>query len=165
MKVILCTLAIVLLSVTLRTAPANADTDYRCLSNCIAIGTTSAAGCRQQCSYNVPLAGGAGKSTRNASVTNVPNGLAATHKVFNTPVPSEKLIDPKSSLSKKPAPSKDYACVQQCLNNGHAYKFCNLSCLKTTCAKGSPLCKDGIGATPGWASSPPAPEVPAAPPH
>lgn len=100
---------------------AMADTDYRCLTQCVNNGRTSVA-CLKECSYNVaptpaPSAGGQ-------------NSLEFSHRQFSAPAPlnSGTLLPPVRT--NHTSADKDYVCMARCQQNGMQYQFCEEQCTK-----------------------------------
>ena len=95
--------------------PAQADTDYQCLRQCVEKKEISSPACMEQCSYGIP-----------------PKSIIKHYnkKEFSTITP-----DDGSLLIKKNLPraivivSKDYACQRQCLKEGMQYALCEKRCI------------------------------------
>lgn len=123
-------LAVVFAIVT--AAPALADTDYRCLSDCIKAGRTAYA-CFATCSY-----------PGEASPPLQPQGPAqkqSAHSPFTAPAPSSEIVVPgfsplpagtpasRLSPTTQPlGPSTNFRCVNSCLANGYQHELCVQNC-------------------------------------
>ena len=95
---------------------AQADTDYRCLNECIKNGG-SATACLTQCSYNNPKI--------NEKI--IPQNK---NRELVVPVPIDSVTLPSAKTPTIESPSKDYACRTQCLKSGKQYKYCDGNCIK-----------------------------------
>ena len=137
MKILIGALAILLLGFSL---PARADIDQHCLSVCKSSGVASS-NCLAQCTYDLPQQV---PGTKNPLAT----PQAQSGKVFTAPVPTDELVLPKPQKSSLPQPTKDYACVKQCQQNGGQYQLCNDRCTRADCDVGSTLCRDLRGVAP-----------------
>lgn len=104
--------------------PAIADTDYRCLTQCVNEGTSSAT-CLKKCSYNI-----APSPTPAPTVGAGQETLEFSHRQFAAPVPLKngEILPPVHTNHE--APEKDYACVAKCQQEGMQYQFCEESCTK-----------------------------------
>jgi hypothetical protein len=111
---------------------ARADLDQLCLKNCVASGASSNV-CLPQCTY--------GQTATTTSKT-APN--LAPHRILKAPVPVGNTI----IMGHKPTPippTKDYACLQQCLHDGATYGLCDQRCTKTaTTSSGSSANRNAV---------------------
>jgi hypothetical protein len=122
---------LVLLALALMFGPAEADTDQRCLSACIAGGQTATA-CLPQCSYNVKPKADTSTVTEQAPVD--PN------RVLDTPSPSDDLVLPTPPAPKPPAMHLDRVCLSDCVKDSFQYDLCKERCTKADCVGNSPSC-------------------------
>lgn len=122
----------------LMATPAYADLDQKCLSQCFSGGNSSAS-CLPFCTYNL-------KPTQLQP--NAPGVIIGqSHKLLEAPVPSSELLLSSPAVGK--APSKDYACVNQCVKDGWQYNLCEQRCTKKQCGPGDVHCKDLTGISAG----------------
>jgi len=131
MKRLWLALPLTFVSLLIFAHPCRADIDQRCLSLCVSNGSPSS-NCVTECSYNV-----------TSKTPTIPDtGAPESHKVLKAPIPSDQLLLDTPQKAKPAGPGKDYACVNQCLQNGMRYQFCEQHCNKTPCVVGSSACKD-----------------------
>jgi len=110
---------------------ARADTDYRCLSDCLG-GGTAGSRCLASCTYQkIPT--GRPQSEFNSA-----------HNQFDAPTPSSQLfLDSQEGLSRPGSatpggslspttqplgPSTNFTCVRNCTARGYQYGLCLGSC-------------------------------------
>jgi len=121
-------------------AMAWADTDYRCLSDCLHAGALSAQRCLAQCTYQPLTQAPPPLTPEQAQIA-----PQSRYSQFQAPVPTDELLlppstdqstspwlsTPKSSLSPTTqplGPSTNYKCVRDCLGNGYQHDLCVESC-------------------------------------
>lgn len=116
--------------------PALADTDYRCLADCIRAGNIGAS-CMASCSY-------LGTTSLSVSQPLTVAQKQTAHSPFVAPAPTESIvIAPPESFAASPGgtpptrlspttqplgPSTNYKCVNDCLGNGYQYGLCVQRC-------------------------------------
>ena len=120
--------------------PARADIDQRCLNLCVANGD-SGGNCLPKCTYNE-------SSAKHSNA--IPNAAAMAapdpHNVFSAPKPAGDIMLP-THTAKQNAHSKDYVCINQCLQQGGQYDLCNKTCTRSDCPPGDGRCTDLRGNT------------------
>ncbi|HEU5047108.1 MAG TPA: hypothetical protein VFT64_04610 [Rickettsiales bacterium] len=91
---------------------ARAETDYRCLTDCIHKGKDSHK-CMKQCAYDPP-----------------PPSVTPSIKPFSTLVPVEKgkIVLSQPKVAKKPE-REDYTCLVACQKHGSLHDFCRQQCV------------------------------------
>ncbi len=94
--------------------PAWADTDHRCLSNCMREGGASAV-CMGKCTY-----------THAPSLPSVEN---AKPEPF-APLRRHGAIKSSDVAKKHVTPEKNYLCMSECLKQKTPYSFCEQRCAK-----------------------------------
>jgi hypothetical protein len=142
MKIFYSQLVLITLFAALWAAPAHADVDQRCLSLCVSDGG-SGNSCLQKCTYNDPLA----KPRTNAIPNPSANGSADPHNVLEAPKPMGGEILMPTHKAKQTTHSKDYTCINQCLQQGGQYDLCSKTCTRADCPPGDSRCQDLLGAT------------------
>jgi len=119
--------AVALIIFTGYTIPAIADTDYRCLTQCVNGGRPSTV-CLKECSYNnTPL-----PTSSPSSIGTGQERLEYSHKQFAAPVPVSNGVILPPVQTNHTAPDKDYVCVAKCQQEGMQYQFCEEKCAKKT---------------------------------
>jgi hypothetical protein len=108
-------LTMMLLAV-LAVMPAPADTDYRCLHECVNGGRASSA-CLDDCTYTPE------HTFKNTNL----NPLVA-NKPFTAPQPLQEhaLVLPEPPETRHE--TKDYACAAKCQKSGRQYQLCEELC-------------------------------------
>jgi hypothetical protein len=109
---------IVLFVAGLYAKTVRADTDYRCLNECINGGKTASV-CMPRCTYEP-----------NAPEKKPSNKATSTHRQFSAPVPSEQLVINRPNHKAVDDQGKDYRCVLECAQSGQQYQFCEQRCVK-----------------------------------
>jgi hypothetical protein len=119
---------------------AKADIDQRCLNLCIANGESGTT-CLPKCTYNESHSKQHSNAIPNAAATQAPD----PHNVFTAPKPTDGEIIMPQHTAKKNNASKDYICINQCLQQGGQFDLCNKSCTRTDCPPGDARCTDLLG--------------------
>ena len=111
---------------------ARADTDYRCLNLCANSGKPASV-CMTRCTYQADNA-------KNSDGDMPPtDDLLSKKRVLPTlqhPV-DDKKIAPDAPTGTAATESKDYKCVNQCLQAHMQYQTCNQQCTTITAADGT----------------------------
>ena len=111
---------VVIVLALLFSSPAVADTDYRCLNQCVRDGKTSTA-CMSECTY-MPAHAFRSNDSKNNTTDN--------HNPLATPQPvgEDTLLEPKAPTALPKA--KDYVCMATCQKNGMQSELCEKKCTK-----------------------------------
>ena len=130
-------LVLLMLGLGLAAGPVLADTDYRCLSQCVSNGRTGSV-CLPACTYNAP-ATVAPKTTPATGVTSSTVGIVSNHRLL----PQTRFLDTSTVLVQPKKPdineSKDYRCIAQCLQANMRYQMCEENCVVVTTKAGTKL--------------------------
>jgi hypothetical protein len=127
-------------SVMLFADPARANIDQHCLSLCVASGENSSS-CMDKCVYQSQEE----KPKSNAIPNAASKSLTDPHNVLHAPVPTGDLLLPTKQKKQAKPRSKDYVCLNACLQNGGQYALCNKTCTRAECTTGDPTCNDLMG--------------------
>jgi hypothetical protein len=132
-----------LLAFALCALPAVAAIDQHCLSLCIAGGTNSS-NCMDKCTYDVEKEKSRSKAIPNPAAKN----LADPHNVLEAPRPAgDEIMLPSKKQPLHKTHSKDYVCLNNCLQGGGQYDLCSKSCVRQDCPVGDPSCNNLLGNT------------------
>lgn len=101
--------------------PAYADTDYQCLRLCVNSGKTAAV-CMPNCNYEPPRASAADDLVKPNIKT------LSNHRVFSAPQDAGDTILLHKPLPRVQTPTKDYACMNICLQQNTTYALCERQC-------------------------------------
>jgi hypothetical protein len=116
------------------TGEARADTDYRCLSDCLNSGAgTSGAQCLARCSYQ-----------NNSQPLQPKSEFQSAHSQFIAPAPTDEILvgpshgplpgptgTPGASLAptvQPLGPSTNYTCMRNCQAKGYQHALCISGC-------------------------------------
>lgn len=112
-------LSVCVLLGALWSSPSRAETDYMCLKRCVNGGEAPAI-CMQHCTYGM-----VDDPTKSATVQ--AKDKLTNHSVFNSPTPTDEILVKKSGPQLE-TPTKDWACMKDCLKPGTTYLSCETQC-------------------------------------